>query len=276
MQNSIKKLKLEGKSIGFVPTMGYLHSGHLSLVKRSQAVADVTVVSIFVNPTQFAPNEDFNSYPRDLKSDINILKRNNVDILFTPKAEDIYSENFQSFVEVTGISKLLEGEFRPTHFRGVATIVAILFNCVQPDFAFFGQKDAQQAEIIKRMVKDLKFNIKIIVAPIIREKDGLAKSSRNVYLTNKERQDALVLYKSLQLAKKLIKEGQQNAEEIYMAMKKIINSVQSSKLDYICIVEKDSFSPVEFLEENKEYYILVACKIGKTRLIDNIKIKSGK
>ena len=253
--------------------MGYLHDGHISLIRRSKKKNDVTVVSIFVNPTQFAPNEDYNKYPRDIEADKSLLRREQVDILFCPAVSEIYGTSFQTYADVEEITKILEGEFRPVHFKGVTTVVSILFNCVKPDIAFFGQKDAQQAEIIRRMVSDLKFDLKVEVCPIVREKDGLALSSRNVYLSDKERQDALILNKSLKLAANIIKEGESNTEKILSGMKKLIGSVNSANLDYVSIVEKKSFSKVKSIEKGERYYILVACKIGKTRLIDNLLIK---
>ena len=253
--------------------MGFLHEGHLSLVKKSKKQTDVTFVSIFVNPTQFAPNEDFAKYPRDIIKDKKLLKKFNVDYLFIPSADEIYSDNFQTTVEVNKISKLLEGEFRPTHFKGVTTIVSILFNIVNPDIAYFGQKDAQQAAVIKQMVKDLKFDIKINVRPIVREKDGLALSSRNIYLSSKEREDALIINKSLKLAEKLIKDGEKKSENIITSMKEIITSVETSKLDYVKIVNSETFEIVDDILTGDKIYILIACKIGATRLIDNCLIK---
>lgn len=253
--------------------MGYLHEGHISLIRKSKMKADITIVSIFVNPTQFAPNEDLEKYPRDLKRDKNLLIKEKVDILFYPGVSEIYQENFQSYVEVTGISEKFEGEFRPGHFRGVATVVSILFNSVKPDFVFFGQKDAQQAAVIQRMIKDLKFDLKIIICPIVREKDGLALSSRNVYLSVQERKEALVLNNSLKLAAKMIKEGERKSSEILSEMVRLIRSIRYADLDYVKIVRQDFFTEVTSLEEGVKYYILVACKIGKTRLIDNLLIK---
>ncbi len=273
MQQLSDRLRLGKQIIGFVPTMGFLHDGHLSLIKQSREKSDFTVVSIFVNPTQFAPNEDFNKYPRDIERDKKLLQQNKVNALFLPSENEIYSPYFQTYVEVTEISKILEGKFRPFHFKGVATIVVILLNCVKPHFAFFGQKDAQQAALIKQMVIDLKLDVNIIVAPIIREKDGLAMSSRNSYLSEYEKSDALVLFNSLNHAQNLIENGERVSKNIVSQMKEIINSVETSKLDYIDIVNSDSFSLSEKLEPGKEYFILIACKIGSTRLIDNIKIK---
>ncbi len=268
MQRLSANMKAEAKSIGFVPTMGFLHEGHLSLVKKSKQKSDVTVVSIFVNPTQFAPNEDLSNYPKDIKRDRKILTEAGVDYLFLPDAAEIYQPGFQTHVEVKKITKTLEGEFRPTHFRGVTTIVSILFNAVMPEYAFFGQKDAQQAAVIKQMSTDLKLNPKIYVCPIVREKDGLAMSSRNVYLSPKERKDALVINRSLRLAEHLIKQGGRNADTIISRMKEIISSADSSRLDYIAIVDSKTFQPAKKITSGS-YYILIACKIGTTRLIDN-------
>jgi pantoate--beta-alanine ligase len=254
--------------------MGFLHEGHISLIKKSKKKADITVVSIFVNPTQFAPNEDFEKYPRDIKRDIKLLRREQVDILFCPDPPEIYPPDFQTYTSVEKVTKILEGAFRPTHFKGVTTIVSILFNCVKPDFAFFGQKDAQQAEIVQRMVQDLKFDTKVIICPIIRERDGLALSSRNVYLSITERQDALVLNKSLKIAEKMIRNGEIDTGRILTEMKTFIGSVQSASLDYVSIVEKKTFCEVKNLKEGEKYYVLVACKIGRTRLIDNLIVKA--
>ena len=255
--------------------MGFLHEGHLSLVKKSKELCDVTIVSIFVNPTQFAPSEDLENYPRDIERDNKLLIAEDVDFIFIPDANQIYTENFQTYVNVEQITEILEGQFRPKHFRGVTTIVNILFNCVKPDYAFFGKKDAQQTAVIKRMVEDLKLRINLIICPIVREPDGLAMSSRNIYLSTDERKDALVLYQSLQLAKKLVKEGERKSDIIIAEMFSIINSVSSSNIDYIKIVEAKFFKVVDELEKGKEYYVLIACKIGSTRLIDNefIRIK---
>lgn len=274
MQQLSEQLHLEGKVIGLVPTMGYLHEGHLSLISRCRKTSDVTVVSVFVNPTQFGPGEDFGRYPRNIRRDKKLLESAEVDYVFIPGAEEIYPGDFQSYVNVENVTKILEGESRPKHFRGVTTIVSMLFNMVNPDYAYFGQKDAQQAFIIKQMAKDLKFNIKIVVVPIVREQDGLALSSRNVYLTDKERQDALVLNHSLIYAKKKISSGTRDAIKITAGMKRMINRIESADLDYVGITDALSFSPVKKLKHGRKYYILVACCIGKTRLIDNILVKA--
>jgi pantoate--beta-alanine ligase len=250
--------------------MGYLHEGHLSLIRQSKKKCEVTVVSIFVNPTQFGPTEDFKNYPRNFGKDSQLLEKEGVDYLFLPSTVEIYPENFQTYVNVEHITKNLEGKFRPTHFRGVTTVVMILLNCVQPDFVFFGQKDAQQLAVINQMVRDLKMDLKIISCPIVREKDGLAMSSRNVYLSDSERKDALVLFDSLQLAKKMIISGEKRVEIILSEMKKMISKIDSANHDYVKIVKADNFELVDELIKGREYFVLVACKIGKTRLIDNL------
>lgn len=253
--------------------MGFLHEGHLSLVRKSKETCDRTIVSIFVNPTQFAPTEDLSDYPRDIERDKKLLFQENVDYIFIPSVEEIYPENYQTYVTVEHLSKKLEGEFRSTHFRGVTTIVSILFNTVIPDFAFFGQKDAQQAAVIRQMVNDLRQPIKIVVCPIVREKDGLAMSSRNIYLSEQERKDAIILHDSLQLGTDLIEKGERRVNVVLSDLNSSINEVKSATLDYLKIVEVNSFEIVDELEKGKEYYLLIACRIGKTRLIDNKKIK---
>ncbi len=273
MQQISARLKAEGKTIGLVPTMGFLHAGHLSLVEKSKKKSDVTVVSIFINPTQFAINEDLNKYPRDIERDKKFLRKLNVDYVFIPEASEIYQENYQTYVEVEKITKILEGEFRPTHFKGVTSIVSILFNSVMPNYAFFGQKDAQQAAVIKQMVKDLKYNVSIFISPIVREADGLAMSSRNVYLSAAERHDALVLSRSLKLAENLVLSGERNTGIIISKMNDMINSVKNSKLDYIKVIDSDNFTLTDRLIKNKNYYVLIACRIGSTRLIDNTLLK---
>lgn len=274
LKKIIRSLKEKNTNIGFVPTMGYLHEGHLSLVRQSKEKCDITFVSIFVNPSQFAPAEDLSKYPRDIERDSFLLQNEVVDYLFFPTADEIYSNGFSSIVDVGPLTQILEGEFRPTHFCGVTTVVSILFNLVQPDYAFFGQKDAQQVAVIKKMVKDLNFNVEIVVCPIIREKDGLAMSSRNVYLSLQERKDALVLSRSLNAAKKLIDGGEKKVKEIIEVMTKIIISVETTQIDYVKIVNSNSFEEEVFLQAKNEYFILIACRIGKTRLIDNLLFKT--
>ena len=253
--------------------MGYLHEGHLSLIRESKKKCDITIVSNFVNPTQFSPSEDFQNYPRDIEKDNQLLENEDVDFLFLPDEREIYSYNFQTYVSVEQITQKLEGEFRPTHFRGVTTVVLILFNSVQPDFAFFGQKDAQQCAVIKQMVEDLKLPVQIVECPIIREEDGLAMSSRNVYLSTEERTKALTLYKALLYGTKLIEGKEMNPQVVIDNMKVIIAEEKSIKLDYVAIVNAYGFREVDLIDEGNEYYILVAARIGSTRLIDNIKIR---
>jgi pantoate--beta-alanine ligase len=253
--------------------MGFLHEGHLSLVRKSKELCNITVVSLFVNPIQFSPSEDLEQYPRDIERDKKLLIDEGVDYLFMPETDQIYTKNFQTYVNVEEVTLNLEGQFRPTHFRGVTTIVNILFNCVKPDYAFFGQKDAQQAAVIKRMVDDLKIRINLVICPIVREADGLAMSSRNIYLSANEGKDALVLNQSLNVAKEMINKGERKSATIILEMLSLISSASSSNLDYIKIVEADSFEIIDELEQGSEYYILIACKIGSTRLIDNELIK---
>lgn len=250
--------------------MGYLHEGHLSLVRVSKNQTDSTFVSIFVNPTQFSPNEDLSNYPRDLKRDIGLLEKESTDFLFAPDPDEIYTENFQTYVEVNEISKKHEGEFRPVHFKGVSTIVAILFNIIRPSKSFFGQKDAQQTAVLRQMVSDLKFDTEIIVCPTIREQDGLAMSSRNVYLDNVQREKAVILYKSLIRAKELIMSGEKDPSAVIKTVNNNFLKESFVHLNYIRLVNKDSFNEPKILEPGKSYYILIACKIGTTRLIDNI------
>ncbi len=262
----------DGKLVGFVPTMGFLHDGHISLVHESVKKSDVTVVSIFVNPTQFSATEDLSTYPRDFERDKNLLVAAGADVIFFPDAGMMYPDGFETYIIPGKTSTILEGESRPTHFRGVATVVSILFNAVLPDFAFFGQKDAQQCAVITRMTKDLAFPVQVVICPVVRESDGLAMSSRNVYLSETERKEALVLNKSLTAAKNMIYEGERRSHDILHVMNGILKSVSSASPDYTAIVQSDSFEKSEILESGKEYFVLVACRIGKTRLIDNILI----
>jgi pantoate--beta-alanine ligase len=273
MQKVADELRKEGKIIGVVPTMGYLHEGHLSLIRLAKEKSDVVITTIFVNPLQFAPNEDYDRYPRDFERDVKLAQSAGCDIIFHPSVEEMYPQNFLTYVEVDKLTKVLEGEFRPTHFRGVTTVVAKLFNITKPHIAVFGQKDAQQALIIKQMVRDLNFDIEIIVAPIIREPDGLAMSSRNVYLSDSERKDATVLYESLKLAEKLIENGERNSKNIILKMEELIKSKPTAKIDYIAIVEPETLEKVETLSEGKKYLIALAVRIGSTRLIDNTIVK---
>jgi pantoate--beta-alanine ligase len=267
MRSAVSGIKSRGMSIGFVPTMGYLHEGHLSLVRESLRKADVTVVSIFVNPEQFSPREDFKEYPRDLNRDSEVLEREGVDYLFVPESDEIYPQGHKTYVEVYDLQNKLCGRYRPGHFRGVCTVMLKLFNIINPDISFFGQKDAQQAIILKRMVKELNLKVIIKVLPIIREEDGLALSSRNKYLTQEERKAALVLSKSLEVAQIMMEKGQRNSAAIIKRMKEIIGKEPLAKIDYVEIVDTDKLNPVAKIE--KKALVAMAIFIGKVRLIDN-------
>ena len=270
MQEIAANLRAAGKRIAVVPTMGYLHAGHLSLVKIAKENADAVIVTIFVNPTQFGPNEDFSKYPRDIESDTKRAESAGTDYLFIPPTEEMYPKDYFTYVEVEQLTKVLEGGFRPTHFKGVTTVVAKLFNIVQPHVAVFGQKDAQQAVVIQRMVKDLNFPINIIVGPIVRESDGLAMSSRNVYLSPVEREESTVLVNSLKLAEKIIKGGERRAEVIIQEMKSAVSAAKSASIDYITITDPVTLQEVRHLPSHGQVLISMAVKIGKTRLIDNL------
>ena len=264
----VKMLKKEGKSVGFVPTMGYLHEGHLSLVRGAKKHTDVVVMSIFVNPLQFGPNEDFNKYPRDIKRDEGMAESAGADIIFYPSVKDMYPEGYSTYVNVEGLTDILCGKSRPGHFRGVTTVVAKLFGIVKPDIAYFGQKDAQQAIVIKKMVDDLNMGIEIKVMPTVRNSDDIAMSSRNTYLTDKERFDARVLYKSLKKAESMILGGERSAKVLIKAMQEMIKGVPCVRIDYISIVDTKNLKDVSMIEG--EVLIALAVLIGNTRLIDNI------
>jgi pantoate--beta-alanine ligase len=273
MQEICKGLKREGKIIGFVPTMGYLHKGHLNLIKIAKRKSDVVVASIFVNPTQFGPKEDFERYPRDFKRDVSLLESRlgRDDFVFAPRRGDMYPNGYLTYVNVDEITQHLEGVIRPGHFRGVSTVVAKLFNIVRPDIAVFGQKDAQQAVVLKKMVDDLNYGVKMIIAGTIRERDGLALSSRNIYLSKEERKQAKILYQALRLAKKMIKKGERSPSRIVSKMIALINKQPWADIDYVAITDAHS---LELLNKLKgEVLISLAVRFGKTRLIDNIKMK---
>lgn len=274
MQRLSLEYKREGKTVGFVPTMGYLHEGHTSLINIARKYTDVVVVSIFVNPIQFGPSEDYDRYPRDIERDKEILEKMGVDVMFYPSVDDMYPKGFTTYVEVKGLSDKLCGRYRPGHFRGVTTVVAKLFNIVMPDVAVFGEKDAQQAIIIKRMVRDLNFPVKIIVGPTVREPDGLAMSSRNEYLTEEERKVAPAIYQSLLLAKSLVEQGERDTSKIIAAMQEFLSKYDRIKVEYIEIVDKEELNPIERLEKG-EALIAIAAYLGKARLIDNISVKVG-
>ncbi len=257
----------KGYKTGFVPTMGYFHPGHLSLMKSSIKRTDKTVVSIFVNPTQFGVNEDFSKYPRNYERDLELAKEAGVDMVFLPAVDEIYPEGYDTYVVTDKLSQVLEGKTRPTHFRGVCTIVLKLLNIVMPDILFMGQKDIQQCVVLSRMIQDLHLKVKMVIQPTIREKDGLAMSSRNTYLSLEERKAALVLSQALEYAKNQVEKGTSNTAFIVNGMKKLINNESLADLDYIAVVNRYSLLPVKKLEGS--FIICLAVYIGKTRLIDN-------
>ena len=262
----VKEWKKEGQSIGFVPTMGYLHEGHMSLIDAA-GENDKVVVSIFVNPMQFGPTEDLASYPRDLEHDAKLCEEHGVDLIFHPTPEEMYGDQFYSYVDMDVLTKELCGLSRPVHFRGVCTVVTKLFNIVTPDRAYFGQKDAQQLAVIKRMVKDLNMPLTITGCPIIREADGLAKSSRNTYLSIEERKAALVLSRSIFLGKEMVEKGERDCKRILAAMTEEIEKEPLAKIDYVKIVDLDTMQQVEKIDRG--ILAAIAVYIGKTRLIDN-------
>lgn len=267
MQAEANRLRQTGKTIGFVPTMGYLHEGHLSLIRIARKKADVVVLSIYVNPTQFAPHEDLDHYPRDFARDEQMAGQEGVDVIFYPSDKEMYPEEYHTYVHVEKLTETLCGHSRPDHFRGVTTICAKLFHAVKPHFAVFGQKDAQQAVVIRRMVKDLDWDMEIMVGPIVREKDGLAMSSRNSYLSPEERQEALALHQSLKIAEEMIQGGEGKSEMILKAMQDHLEAKKHIRIDYIEIVHSETLQSLETIENNA--LIALAAYVGKTRLIDN-------
>jgi pantoate--beta-alanine ligase len=268
MASLARKLRRENKTIGFVPTMGALHEGHLKLVEEARQMCDVVIVSIFVNPAQFNEKEDFAKYPRDLTSDAALLTEYQVDYIFAPDREEIYPENFSTYVYVENLTETLEGASRPGHFRGVATVLTILFNTIRPDFAFFGQKDAQQVAVIRRLTQDLGFDTEIVVIPIVREESGLAMSSRNALLSDEERQKAAIIYKALREAKIAAKNGERNASELAEIVRKTVESEPLAQVDYVAVVDNKTLEPIEKIGEST-VLITVAASFGKVRLIDN-------
>ncbi|MFU0782831.1 MAG: pantoate--beta-alanine ligase [Thermoanaerobacterium thermosaccharolyticum] len=268
VREAIKAQKAQGKTIGLVPTMGYLHEGHLSLVKKARENSDFVCASVFVNPIQFGPNEDYNKYPRDIERDIKLLEENGCDLVFIPSVEEMYPSERLTTVSVIKITNKLCGAYRPGHFDGVCTVVTKLFNIFTPDIAVFGQKDAQQVAVIKKMVEDLNIPVKIIASPIVRDKDGLALSSRNVYLSDDERHAALILNKSLKEAEKILKSGERNAENIISRVKNILESEPLCKIQYVSCVHPDTLEDLTAI--NDKALIAIACYIGNTRLIDNL------
>ncbi|MFH1074907.1 MAG: pantoate--beta-alanine ligase [Candidatus Firestonebacteria bacterium] len=271
MTSFSQKQTAEGKIIGFVPTMGYLHEGHLSLVKQAKKECDIVIVSIFVNPAQFGPQEDFALYPRDLKKDLKLLKPLKVDVVFNPEVKALYPSDYNTYINIEGdLTRKLCGAFRPIHFKGVATIVTKLFNIVLPNKAYFGQKDAQQCVVIRKMVKDLNFPVEVVALPTVREKDGLARSSRNTYLNPEERKSAPIIYESLLLAKKMIDSGELKAEKVAAAIKKKLNSIKNAEIQYVSIVNSETLEDLDII--SGKIIIAIALKLGRTRLIDNIVI----
>lgn len=269
MSSIARKLRRESKTVGFVATMGALHEGHLTLVKEARQMCDIVVVSIFVNPSQFGPGEDFAKYPRDLTADAAVLSEHGVDYVFAPETHEVYPEGFSTYVYVEGLTETLEGASRPGHFRGVATVVTILFNTVRPDFAFFGSKDAQQVGVIKRLTRDLGFETEIVVVPTVREESGLAMSSRNAYLTPELRQKASIIYQALREAKIAFKNGERNGSKLAQIVQTKIESEPAARIDYIAVVDNDALEPVEKIDD-KEVLVAVAVRFDKVRLIDNI------
>lgn len=272
MQRLAESLRQSGKTIALVPTMGALHQGHLSLVDIAKRRADVVVMSIFVNPLQFAPHEDFARYPRPFERDVELATAAGVNILFHPTMEMLYGEHFESFVTVERVSQGFEGEIRPTHFRGVATIVTKLFNITKPHIAVFGEKDAQQLSLVKNLVRDLNFDIEILAAPIVREPDGLAMSSRNIYLSAEERAQAPALYQALQAAQAKLSQGERSAQALEALASHIISSAATlAQIDYVAVVQADTFQRVETLREGNDYFLLIAVRFGSVRLLDNLR-----
>jgi pantoate--beta-alanine ligase len=265
-----RELRREGKRIGFVPTMGALHEGHLSLVRTARARSDVVVVSIFVNPTQFGPNEDFSRYPRNLEQDAKMLSAEKTGFIFHPSVEDMYPQGAATWVTVEGLSEKLDGRSRPGHFRGVTTVVSTLFHIIQPDIACFGQKDAAQLAVIRKMVRDLKFDIEIVACPIVREKDGLAMSSRNAYLDPEQRRQALVLYRALMRIHFLVDQCESRSSELIAAGKQVLAQEPAVRLDYLEIVNPETLDPVPAVTHPT--LVAVAAYVGSTRLIDNLLI----
>lgn len=267
IRKQVKDWKNDGLSVALVPTMGYLHEGHESLIKKASEDNDKVIVSIFVNPMQFGINEDLSTYPRDINRDSDICKKNGASLIFNPSVEEMYTDGFSTFVDLNNLTSGLCGKSRPTHFRGVCTVVSKLFNIINPDKAYFGQKDAQQLSIIKQMVTDLNFDIEIVSCPIVREADGLAKSSRNTYLSKEERQASTIINKSLKKAKALIKSGERDSKNIINFIKNEINKEPLAKIDYVSIVDNKTIKSITTVEKGS--LIAVAVFIGNTRLIDN-------
>ncbi|MCU0425141.1 MAG: pantoate--beta-alanine ligase [Candidatus Kapabacteria bacterium] len=273
MQTFVLAARREGKRIGAVPTMGYLHDGHASLVRMARAESDIVITTIFVNPLQFAPNEDFTRYPRDFERDWSIAEKAGCDVLFTPSPEEMYPQGFQTNISIGGVSAPFEGVFRPTHFDGVATVVAKLFLLTQPDKAFFGQKDYQQCMVVKKLVRDLAIPLEIVVCPTQRENDGLAMSSRNVYLSAEDRIKSTILWKSLQAAQNLIQQGERHRDRIETILKETLLTMNGLTIDYAAAADADTLEqPTEFAP-TQGIVLLLAVRLGATRLIDNLVVR---
>jgi len=264
----LREIRLAGKTVGLVPTMGYLHAGHLSLIDEAKKHSDFVVMSIFVNPTQFGPTEDLDKYPRDFKRDEKLAREQGVDLIFFPDAAEMYPKPYFTYVVTEQLSKTLCGASRPTHFRGVTTVVSKLFNIVQPDVAVFGQKDAQQSIIIRRMVDDLNFPLQVIIAPIVREADGLAMSSRNVYLSQEERQQAPIIFNALKSAKEFVSKGNRDASAVGELIRRTIGESTLANIEYVEIVDLITLENMQNIERGT--FVAVAVRFGKTRLIDNV------
>ncbi len=267
VRGRVREWREQGMSVGLVPTMGYLHEGHKSLIDAAVSQNDRVVVSVFVNPIQFGPSEDLATYPRDLERDADVCEKAGADLIFHPEPEDMYFDDFCTYIDMDGLTEGLCGKTRPTHFRGVCTVVGKLFHIVEPDRAYFGKKDAQQLAVIRRMVRDLNFNLEIVGCPIIREKDGLAKSSRNTYLSPGERQAAVILHRGLERGEELVRAGEKSAAAIVQAITEVIESEPLAEIDYVEVVDFDSIQSIETIQGS--VLAAVAVYIGKTRLIDN-------
>jgi pantoate--beta-alanine ligase len=271
MKEQARQARAENRIVGLVPTMGALHRGHLSLIERARRECSPVIASIFVNPKQFGPNEDFSKYPRTFESDSEKLQRAGVDLLFAPEPPEIYPDGFSTYVNVDGLSERLEGRSRPGHFRGVTTVVMKLLQIVQPNFAYFGRKDAQQSRLIAQMARDLNLDTEIVVCPPVREPDGLALSSRNIYLSAEEREAATVLYRALDAARSELAAGVRDALQLQAVLHRTLGAERHARVDYAEIVDAESFEPV--VRVSKSSYVLLAVFIGKTRLIDNLYIE---
>jgi pantoate--beta-alanine ligase len=272
MKEVCRKARSRGRRIGLVPTMGALHEGHLSLIRRTKELCDVLIVSIFVNPTQFGPREDYGKYPRNLAADVDLCIAEKVDYVFAPEAEELYPSRAQTFVEVTEVARSYEGASRPGHFRGVATVVLKLFEIVQPTIAAFGQKDAQQTVVIERMAKDLMLDVEVLVLPTLRDENGLALSSRNRFLDGEQRQAALAIPRALAAAREVVAEGERRAGRVVAAAREVLEAEELITLDYVDLVDRERFERAEQLEG--EMLLIVAAKVGDTRLIDNITLRA--